>query len=116
MAAALSVVASDGPAIQAAIQAVPVLVSDIRPPFQVWQLEHATLAVMPSAPTPLPARSVRRAAVLLPSRVGMVCGVPRRGDKVRLPFPSWYIKNMFEPDMAEPVPNATHWNVAGALI
>jgi hypothetical protein len=81
-------------------------------------LEHATFAVMvaPSSLTPLPASRVRRAAVPLVSSVGGWYPRPRRGESVTLPCPSWYIKKMFEPDMPEPVPSATHWSDDGALI
>jgi hypothetical protein len=95
-----------------------VLLRDISPPVHVWQLEHATLAVMvePSSLTPLPARRVRRAAVLLVSSVGGEYETPRRGDSVTFPRPSWYIRKMLEPAMASPVPNAAHCSEAGALI
>ena len=112
------VVASELPDFQAPIHPALVLVSDMVPPLHDWQLEHTTLAVMvePSALTPLPLRSVNLAAVLLVSSVGIWYCLPRRGDKVRLPFPSWYMRKILEPDMADPVPNATHWYDVGALI
>src|SRR4051794_33197692 len=111
MVAALLVVASEEPDFQAPIHAALVLWSDMVPPLHDWQLEHATLAVMvePSALTPLPPRSVNLAAVLLVSSVGIWYCFPRRGDKVRLPFPSWYMRKILEPDMPDPVPKATHW-------
>ena len=113
--AALSVEAIEGPCFHAAIQPAPVLLSAISPPAHVWQLEHTTLAVMvvPSVLTPLPARSVKRAAVL---SLGIVYPWPKRGDRVTLPVPSWYIRKILEPGMPWPVPSATHWNDVGALI
>jgi hypothetical protein len=108
--AALSVVASDEPCFQALIHPALVLLSDISPPLQDWQLEHATLAVMvdPSSLTPLPARRVNFAAVLLVSSWGSECPVPSRGDKVTLSCPSWYIRKMLESVIPDPVPNAAH--------
>lgn len=118
MLASWSVVASAEPSLHALIHPAPVLLSDMEPPFQDWQLAHATLAVMvePSALTPLPARSVKRAALLPVASVGMLYPLAWRGDRVTLPFPSWYTRKMLEPDMDEPVPNATHCNEVGALI
>jgi hypothetical protein len=68
------VVASEPPDFQPPIQPEDVLESDIWPPLHVWQLAHRTLAIMfwPSLESPLPARRVNCAAVLLVSSVGVV--------------------------------------------
>lgn len=116
MVASRSVVSSDGPSLQAPIQLELVLWRDISPPSQDSQLAQATLAVMTEPSTPLPARRVSRAALLLVSSLGSVCPTPRRGDRVTFPLPSWYIRKMLAPAMPEPVPNATHWNEVGARI
>lgn len=113
--ALLLVVESEDPSFHALIQPVE-LVRDIVPPDHDSQLEHFTLAVMMLPLTPLPARRVSLAALLLVSSEGCVYRVPRRGDSVRLPFPSWYMRKMLEPDMAVPVPRATHSYDVGAEI
>jgi hypothetical protein len=106
------------PAFQAPIQELDVDCRLIDPPDHVSQLAHCTLAVMvwPSSDTPLPASSVSWAAVDDVSSVGMVWKVPRRGDSVMLPAPSWYMRKMLEPDILLPVPRATHAYEAGAVI
>lgn len=101
--------ANDEPLFQAPIQLLDVLVSDMVcwPESHDSQLAHMTLAVIVSSLTPLPASRVSWAAPALVSSDGWEWPLPRRGDSVRLPVPSWYITNMLDPDMESPVPSAT---------
>ncbi len=115
IAAFLFVVASEPPDFQAPIHGELVLATESLPLLpHDSQLEHMTLAVMTLPLTPLPASSVSLAALLLVSRDGVVWNVPRRGERVTLPAPSWYMMNMLEPYIMEPVPRATHWYEVGA--
>lgn len=66
--------------------------------------------------TPLPARRVNFAAVLLVSSVGIERKVPLRGESVRLPAPSWYMIKRFEFDIELPVPSEIHEKDVGAVI
>lgn len=111
-----SVVAKEEPDLQAPTQPEDVLSSDMEPALQVSQLEHRTLATIVPSLTPLPSRRVNCAAVLLVSSEGVVCWVPRRGDSVIFPLPSWYMTKRLESDIIDPVPKDTQESEVGARI
>ena len=114
MDALLLVVAKEDPDFHAAIHSDAVSVRLSEPPFQLSQFGQTKLAVMTPFTTPLPASSPSCAADELVSSFGIECPVPRRGDSVRLPAPSWYMTNMLDPFIWSPVPRATHEYVDGA--
>lgn len=97
MLALLLVVDSEDPDFHAAIHSDAVSVRLSEPPLQLSQFGQTKLAVMTPLATPLPARSVNFAADELVSSLGCECPVPRRGDNVRLPDPSWYMTYMLAP-------------------